>query len=265
MIKLKSITALITVAFSPLICMWPEYIQPSSSEYKRLRGLKTEGSYLDKYFTNVLDRNKDIQSILEIGSRDCLDALKLSYKYRCHVFAFECNPTMLETCRKNIGSNPNVTLVEKAVWDRTKKISFYPMVEEGSVFYNPGTSSCFKINPQSHLKGYVQKEITVDAVRLDDWLLSMDIENVDLICMDVQGATYNVLKGLGDKLKNVKYIITEIEHKEIYEGEVLKDTLDDFLEENGFRMYLGKQNRFFGDYLYVRKDIIAGWWGEENI
>lgn len=265
MTKLKSITVLLTVALSPLICMWPEYIPVSSSESDRLEQLYADGSYLNKDFLLLLEKNNDIKTVLEIGSRDCLDALKLSHKFKCHVFAFECNPIMLDTCRKNIASNPNVTLIEKAVWDKTETISFFPMIEEGTVYYNPGASSCFKINPTGHLKGYAQKEIEVQATRLDDWLSSMDIESIDLICMDAQGAAYNVLKGLGDKLKNVKYIITEIEHKEIYEGEVLSGPLDDFLEENGFRMCLGKLNRFFGDYIYIRKDIIAGWVGADNV
>ena len=33
--------------------------------------------------------------------------------------------------------------------------------------------------------------------------------NIDLLCMDIQGYELNVLKGCGDFIKNIKYIIME--------------------------------------------------------
>jgi FkbM family methyltransferase len=261
---LKSQLVASVLMVSGLFADYPQYLQPNKTERNRVARLNNGGGYLDEFYTSPIGRNSDVKSILEIGSRDAKDALKLSEYYKCHVYAFECNPHTLQDCQKNIRKNPNVTLVPYAVWDKTGSIDFYPIVETEGVCYNPGASSCFPVSRSGHHKTYIQEKITVNSIRLDDWLNSQKIPQVDLLCIDAQGATMNILKGLGNNLAGVKYIITELEHKVIYEGETLRDTVDQFLEANGFRMYVGKMNRFFGDYLYVRKDIISGWWGVQE-
>ncbi len=244
---------------SSLSAEYPGYVKVGNREAQRIARLNNGGGYLDEFYTSVIRRNSDVHSVLEIGSRDALDALKLSEYYKCHVYAFECNPHVLELCQNTIGRNPNVTLVSYAAWDKMGSIDFYPVVESDGVPHNPGASSCFPVSKSGHCKTYIQEKVTVQAVRLDDWLCSQKIPQVDLLCIDAQGATMNILQGLGGNLAGVKYIITELEHKTIYSGETLRDTVDQFLEASGFRMYVGKINMFFGDYLYVRKDIISGW------
>lgn len=239
---------------------YPRYININKIEENRVANLNNGGGYLDEFYISIIKRN-DVKSVLEIGSRDAKDALKLSEYYKCHVYAFECNPYSLPECKKNININPNVTLVPYAVWDKSGPIDFYPVIDTPDVPHNPGASSCFPVSESGYCKSYVQEKITVQAIRLDEWLASQKIAQVDLLCIDAQGATMNILKGLGKNLADVKYIITELEHKVIYKGEVLRDNVDQFLESQGFRMYVGKINRFFGDYLYVRKDIISAWWG----
>jgi FkbM family methyltransferase len=250
--------ALLFIALS-LFGEYPHYVKIDKAEKRRIKSLKNGGGYLDPYYTSIIERNSDVKTVLEIGSRDAKDALKLSEHYKCHVYAFECNPHVLENCKKNIGRNPNVTLVPYAVWNRSEFIDFYAMVKTAGVDYNPGASSCFPVSKSGYHGTFVQEKVTVKAVRLDDWLSSQKISQIDLLCMDAQGAAMNVLEGLGSYLAGVKYIITEMEHKTIYEGEVLRDQVDAYLEANGFTMYVGKVNRFFGDYLYIRKDIISDW------
>lgn len=261
------ISSLIAAALATphLLAEWPQYVELDVTEKNRITKLKSGGAYLDEFYTTVINRNSDVQSVLEIGSGDARDALKLSEYYKCHVCTFECNPSSLQECLYYTGKNPNVSLVPYAAWDKTSVIDFFPVVETPGIFYNPGASSCFPVSKSGHHRKYVQSKIEVQAVRLDDWLTYYKISHVDLLCIDAQGATMNILRGLGRYLANVKYIITELDHTNIYEGETLKDSVDKFLEANGFKMYVGKMNRFFGDYLYIRKDIIAGWWGADEV
>lgn len=61
-----------------------------------------QGSYhglLRKYL------NKSIDFIIEGGSRDCADAIKLNWELDKKVYAFECNPTAANICRKNLALN----------------------------------------------------------------------------------------------------------------------------------------------------------------
>ncbi len=242
------------------ITLWgtyPEYQKINSLKKEMIENRATSGSYLSQIYTDNI--RTDVNSILEIGSRDAIDALKLSEHYKCHVFAFECNPDILDVCKKNIGSNQNVTLVPCAVWNKTGPVSFFPMVETPSVFYNPGASSCFKVDREGHHKTYIQAETTVPAIRLDEWLKSKEIDSIDMLCIDAQGAALQVLEGMGKYLDTVNYIITEIEHKTIYAGETLYPDVAAFLDMHGFQMYVGSINRFFGDYLFIRKDLIQAW------
>src|SRR5690606_23441638 len=105
--------------------------------------------------------------IFEIGSRDAKDALELSQFYKCHVFAFECNPDAIERCKTNIGLNPNVTLVPMGVWDTSGEIAFYRVIDG-----NIGASSFFPFSPKAKnyadilKEGLVQEKIVVPTIRL---------------------------------------------------------------------------------------------------
>ncbi|EKD29127.1 MAG: FkbM family methyltransferase [uncultured bacterium] len=206
------------------------------------------GSYLEETFHKHIDKNK-VKSILEIGSRDLRDAANLSEYFECHVFAFECNPECLEVCRINSKLLPNVTLIPKAAWDISGIIPFFPTVHEKGKISDPGSSSCFKMASET-LRRYSQKCITVEAIRLDDWMQNNQCENIDLICMDTQGAVLNILQGMGHFLKKTKYIITECDKQYIYEGECLLPELVSFLKENGFELIPANMKY---DYLFINK------------
>jgi hypothetical protein len=61
-----------------------------------------------------------------------------------------------------------------------------------------------------------------------------NIKNVDIIWMDLQGAELLALKGLGEYIKNVEFIHTEVSYKEIYNGQVMFDELNKFVLLNDF-------------------------------
>ncbi len=206
--------------------------------------VKGEGSYSE--YTHLIPK-EEIKTVFEIGSRDAKDALELSDFFKCHVWAFECNPMAVDLCKRNIGENPNVTLVPLAIWKEAGTIPFYSIPE-----HNIGASSCFPFNPIIE-EGLVQEKIEVAAVRLDTFLKQTQLESIDLLCMDVQGAAYEVLLSLGRYLPKVKYIIAELEGHPIYEGGRLYQDVNRFLKNYGFKRVsvpIGK-GQLFGDVLYV--------------
>lgn len=215
-----------------------------------------DSSYLRKDFLRRIKKD-DIKLILEIGSRDAIDSIKLSNHFKCHVCAFECNPESISISEHNIKGNNNITLAKYAAWDSTGNISFFPVVKGIDTVNNVGASSCFKFDKDSEpYTKYVQSKITVEAIRLDEWLRNNNIANADMICMDAQGASLQVLKGMGDYLKNVKYIITELENILIYKDEILSFEVVAYLMKNGFEYVKGNFNIDFDDFLFIRKDIV---------
>jgi FkbM family methyltransferase len=63
----------------------------------------------------------------------------------------------------------------------------------------------------------------VEVVRIGDYCLQNNIENIDLVKIDTQGNSFNVLAGMEQLLKNkkVKYLYVEAEFIEIYKSEKL--------------------------------------------
>lgn len=211
-----------------------------------------EGCYLEDIFTFHIDKSK-VNSILEIGSRDVIDAINLSDYYKCHVYAFECNPEALSICYHNRKDNPNITIVPLAAWNQSCFLTFYPIIKIPNA-YNLGASSLLKISSDSPERGLQQAEITVKATRLDDWLTSQNLPTPELICMDVQGAAKQVIEGFGNRLREVNYIITEIEIIRFYQDEILYPELLNFMSQNGFVEVTKKNNSdAFYDVLFVRK------------
>jgi hypothetical protein len=80
----------------------------------------------------------------------------------------------------------------------------------------------------------VQDEIITNCHRLDTIIKKNNIDKVDIIWMDLQGAELLALKGLGTYLNEVKFIHTEVSYKEIYTGQVMFNELHNFIISNNF-------------------------------
>jgi FkbM family methyltransferase len=185
----------------------------------------------------------DVDTIFELGSRDGLDAIELQKHFQAQVYAWECNPDSLILCRKNLDST-SIQLVEKAVWSKNQKIKFFPIVNG-----NIGASSAFQVNTQYPHEELIQKEIEVDAVRIDSWYQ----DKIDLVAMDLQGSELEALKGMGDLLKTTKYIITEGQFQKIYQDTPHISTIENYLSKYGFDLvHSVATNDWFGDFLFVR-------------
>tara|TARA_R110002050_G_scaffold7274_4_gene28448 strand:+ start:3748 stop:4380 length:633 start_codon:yes stop_codon:yes gene_type:complete len=206
------------------------------------------GAYIqfEKYINKV-----DVKTILELGTRYGVDTIYLQSFFNADVVSFECNPEALNHCRKLLSENQNIKLVEKAVWSENKTMKFYP-VTNGNI----GASSAFKANSKYPYEQYEQSIVEVDAVRLDDWWKDNQTENIDLICMDIQGSELEALKGMGDLLKNVKYIITECQYKRLYKDTPLVDDLDEYLSSFGFVCReIQDANDWFGDAIFINVNL----------
>lgn len=263
--KLITLSSFTLLSFSqPYIADWPEKLSSKLliRDWVCQQDFLSSGcpsDYLNSVFSPLIPKDQ-VRVILEIGSRDGIDALCLSEHFKAHIYSFECNPEALEICKYNIGSNPNITLIPFAAWNRTTPLSFFPIVAAGE---EPliGLSSIFKLDPKGPVQDtQKQREITVQAVRLDEWMEKEKIDQVDLICIDVQGGTLQVLEGLGKSLTNVKYIIAEVEYQQYYLGQVLYPEVETYLSSYGFtpiaQMFHNGIYKDVADTLFIRNELI---------
>jgi FkbM family methyltransferase len=215
------------------------------------------GDYLQ--YSHFIDAQQ-IKLIVEVGSRDAIDAIRLGYFYKCPVFAFECNPQALTHCFYNVAKYPFVRIVPVACWNENKDISFYPVIQShgGNFPVNIGASSCLVSRKDGidnqHKQG---TPISVQAVRLDTWMSENNVQQIDLLCMDCQGATLQVLQGLGEKINRVKYLISEVYLVPSFEGETLYPGIKSFLACHGFYPKIEPPaGTHFCDILFINKNLI---------
>jgi FkbM family methyltransferase len=194
---------------------------------------------IENFIRYIEHRHKDYV-IFDVGSRDCAQAIEFYHQFpNAKIYAFECNPNTLEICKKNIQMyKDRITLIEGAVCDYDGTIKFYPINQEKTITTwqdgNPGASSVFKSNGKYTVETYVQDEITTNCHRLDSVMKKHGIPKVDIIWMDLQGAEFLALKGLGSYIDTVKYMHTEISHKEMYSGQVMFKELNDYIISKNF-------------------------------
>ena len=89
----------------------------------------------------------------------------------------------------------------------------------------------------------------------------MEIEDIDLLNIDTQGYEMEVLKG-SIKLLNqgIKYIILEVNKKELYKGCPLVKDIDNFLNKYGFvrtDTHYWMDSYSWGDAFYIKKELIG--------
>lgn len=182
-----------------------------------------------------------VRTVFELGARDGTETVRLAERFpAARIFAFECNPAVLERCRHAVAGLGNVKLIEKAVGETNRDVTFYPIDPERTITTwrdgNPGASSQFKASGKYPVERYVQDEIQVPSTRLESFIEQNGIPPADLLWMDIQGAELLALKGMGPYLERVRLIHTEVEFLEIYRGQPLFQDVKRYLNHQGFRL-----------------------------
>jgi len=156
-------------------------------------------------FSSYINNKHEPYTIFDIGSRDCEQSIEFYNTFpNSKIYSFECNPNTLDLCRKNTSNyKDRITLVEGAVTDYDGEITFYPIDQQKTITTwkdgNPGASSIFRSNGTYDAEHYVQYKIKTNCHRLDTVMRTYNIDKVDIIWMDLQGAELLALKSLGEK------------------------------------------------------------------
>ena len=182
--------------------------------------------------------------ILDIGSWHLEQSLELCRIFpNSKIYAFEPVPNSFNLCEnklKNYGGqySKNIEVFNLAVSEVNGQIKFYEVDPTLSSHPNIGASSTLKfidgLNGSFFGQKWEQKEINVTSIKLDDWCKNQNIESIDVIWIDVQGAELSVFKSGDNILDNTKVIFTEVGLKPYYDGHSMKLDIDNFLKSKGF-------------------------------
>jgi FkbM family methyltransferase len=216
--------------------------------------LLSKKSVESEFLDYVIDRINKPEVILDLGSSDAIQSIEFSIVFpEARIFAFECNPPSIKVCNENILNLKNIEIIPKAVFNENGFIKFYP-----ALVYK-GASSLFKVSSNfDSIKKLSQKEIKVEATRIDTWAKERKIDKIDIGWLDLQGVEYEALEGMGDLIYTVQALYVEVEQQEIYNGQKLYDDVVNFLKSKDFSMvkYHPSKPGWWGNAIFLNNKLL---------
>jgi FkbM family methyltransferase len=158
----------------------------------------------------------------------------------------EAQEALAKLIETKVAGSGDLVLVG-AVWSASGEQKKFNLASnsQSSSLYEFGTHS------QNYPGVVFQGTALATTTRLDELL--PDDSRFDFVNLDIQGAELEALLGLGSLLSQVRWIYTEVNREEVYEGCPLVEDMDLFLEDAGFsRVYTIWTSAGWGDALYVR-------------
>ena len=132
-----------------------------------------------------------------------------------------------------------------------QELTFYRAGNEGS------SSSLMEphLIKAAHPEVEVSAETTVTTTTMND--LKDDLTQYKFLCLDVQGAELEVLKGGINTLSGFDYVMSEVSIRRLYKNAPLFKDITRFLGEHNFILAASKINSTtgWGDALYIRDTI----------
>jgi FkbM family methyltransferase len=168
-----------------------------------------------------------------------------------NVVWIEAQPSLVEHLIL-ITSGSGDRVIQAAIWDSPDKdLSLH-------ISTNSESTSLldFGTHKQDHPEIEFSMELPVKTITLEDLELP---PTHDYLALDIQGVELRALKGFSNGLKNIKWICTEINTKEVYKECALIEDIDEFLNSHGFIRKVTRVTPFgWGDALYVRHEFVSG-------
>lgn len=178
--------------------------------------------------------NKENPIIFEIGCADGGDTLEFINTFNdLEIYCFEPEPKNIKLVKERI-NYPKHHLFEGVISDVNGELTF-----NRSRTDNPNDLSYSGSirKPKEHLNEWsfikFDEEITVKSITLDKFCEDKNIQLIDFIWADVQGAEENlILGGLNTLNTKVRYLYTEYSNKEYYEGQLKLENLLNLMGDN---------------------------------
>jgi FkbM family methyltransferase len=166
--------------------------------------------------------DQEIKNVMEIGSLNGNDSLFFKSHYpEANVFCIEGLP---DNYNKYLKDLTNITTINAVIADYDGVIQYhYKDINGIHGIFDRGQEYGSNI---LELKCYTIKTICSNY----------KIDSIDLVKIDVEGATYEILNSMGDMLKTIKIMHIETESYPFFKNQKLHNTVADYLTEKGFSM-----------------------------
>ncbi len=194
---------------------------------------------------NFLSSN--IKTVLDVGANEGFYALNLArHNPGVKIIAVEPNPVATELLQRNVDLNhfaKNVALVKGALWSKSGVIDFNLLPQVTSIGSLVVTETSFLKEAKERIV-----KIPVRAYTLEELFENYELDKVDILKMDIEGAEYEVLKNSSHVLSRIDRIVLE------YHTQQLRHLITSFLTAQNFDLVRHAPDRLdFGDLYFVKK------------
>ncbi len=203
------------------------YLRRNGVDHRVFEHIFLQGAY------DVHIPAEEVRTVIDCGANIGLSALYFAQRFpQARILAVEPDPDNFAQMLKNVNSCDRIVPVHAAVWG----------AEEYLRITNPGAASwSFRVDAiVSHEEGDADG-LRVPGVTIDGLMREYDIQAIDLLKLDVEGAEHNILQQQADSwLNHVRFIICELHDRHV---EGCSKVFHDAMNRNAFSViYCGENS-----------------------
>ena len=197
--------------------------------------------------------------LIDVGSHkgEYINSIKKEFEIK-QIYGFEPNQEIYEILNKNFSSK-KINLFNKGISN-----------EKGDAFLNKNIdSSSSSINDLNSNSKYYKKKFflmnflnlrnvttktKIQVIRLDEFMKSNNISDVDILKIDTEGFEYNVIKSLGSRIFDIKLIHFEHHFDDMIIKNYNLSDIHTFLINKGFNKVFKIKMKFRKSFEYIYKN-----------
>lgn len=148
------------------------------------------------------------KTIVDAGANIGLTSIYLSNKYpEATIIAIEPESSNFALLQENIAAYPNITAVQAALWHKNEKINLVDpgLGEWGFMTEDTDADAAEKIKADTRHE--------VDAMTVDKIMQTFNLDHIDILKVDIEGAEKEVFADTSAWLDKVDSIITELHER----------------------------------------------------
>lgn len=181
-----------------------------------------EQFFTDKIYDKFFEKINKLDVVVDVGSNIGLFTELARTKGAKNIYSLEINQNSIKTFKDIHEKNKSVYLIEKGLSGNSGSQEIY---------IDPSNSLISSIN-KDHQNSFTNST-SVEMLSFTDFVKSFDIQNIDLIKIDVEGAEYEIFDSISEEdIKKLNYIILEF-HDNF--GGVLQGSIINKLNQFGFQ------------------------------